>query len=117
MVSSSLWRRATPRSMFAPVNEATKASRGCATSVFGGAVRDPEALEELVDARLAPVRDVLAHGHVREERVLLEDEPDAALVRRTRDAPLGVEPDLVVERDPAPWRTHEPGDRAQDRRL
>ena len=43
-------------------------------------VRDAEALEQLVDPLLAAVGDVLPHGQVREERVLLEDEPDAPLV-------------------------------------
>ncbi len=35
------------------------------------------------------VGDVLADGHVREERVLLEDEPDAPLVGLAEDPALG----------------------------
>ena len=71
----------------------------------------------LVGAVLAGVRDVLANGQVREERVLLEDEPDAALVRLAKHASLAVEPDVVAERDPPARRPHEPGDRAQHRGL
>ena len=48
-------------------------------------MRDPEPLEVLVDALAARRRHVLAHGHVREERVLLEDEPDAPLVGLAED--------------------------------
>ena len=47
-----------------------------------------ESLEQLVDARRAAVGDVLAHRHVRKQRVLLEDEADAAPVGRAEDAPL-----------------------------
>ena len=50
-----------------------------------GQVRDAEALEVLVGALLAGVGDVLANGQVREERVLLEDEPDATLVRLAKE--------------------------------
>ena len=80
-------------------------------------VRDPEPLEVLVDAAAAAVGDVLAHVHVREERVLLEDEPDPPLVRLAEEPAAGVEPDVAVERDPARRRPDEPRDRAQHRRL
>src|SRR5712692_7074553 len=80
-------------------------------------MRDAKALDELIRALLAAVGDVLAHAHVREERVLLEDEPDAPLVRLAEDPPRGVEPDLAVERDPSHRRPREPGDRPQHRRL
>ena len=40
----------------------------------------------------AAVGDVLADGHVREERVLLEDEPDAPLVRLAEEPCRRVEP-------------------------
>ena len=44
-------------------------------------VGDPEPLEVLVRRVLARVLDVLPHGHVREEGVLLEDEPDPPALR------------------------------------
>ena len=62
-------------------------------------VRDVEALEVLV-GRVAPaVLDVLTDGHVREERVVLEDEPDASPVGRQEDVPLAVEPDRLAVGD------------------
>src|SRR5512132_4035851 len=80
-------------------------------------MRDAEAFEKLVGALLAGVGDVLAHGEVREERVLLEDETDTAFVRLAKDVTPAVQPDVVAERDlPAP-RTGEAGDRPQHRRL
>ena len=78
---------------------------------------DAEALEQLVDALAPAVGDVRADGQVREERVLLEHEPDAALLRPQVDAALDVEPRLVVERDAARGRVREAGDRPQHRRL
>ena len=83
----------------------------------GGEVADAEALE--VGVRLVTARelDVLANGQVREERVVLEEEADGALVYRSVDPARRVEPGLPADLDPPfPW-THEPGDRAQDRRL
>ena len=44
-------------------------------------VRDPKALEQLVDAPVPGVGDVLPDGQVREEGVLLEHEPHTALLR------------------------------------
>jgi len=79
-----------------------------------GEVRDSKALEHLPHALLAAERDIALDGQVREERVLLEDEPDAPLLRRP--ARRRVEPDLVAERDAAA-RPREPGDRAQRRAL
>ena len=57
-----------------------------------GEVRDPEALEQLVDPLPAAEGDVAADVEVREERVLLEDEPDRAALRRQVDPRRGVEP-------------------------
>ena len=54
---------------------------------------------------------------MREEGVVLEDEADAPLLGRERDAPLGVEPGLSVERDAASTRLGEARDDAQHRRL
>ena len=91
-----------------------------------GRVALPEALEldemqELLDAladlrlrplpHLEPERDVVAHGHVLERRVVLEDEADAALLRR--------EPGRVVPGDedlPGVGRL-EPRDDPEQRRL
>ena len=41
-----------------------------------GEMQDPEALEQLVDPLPPPEGDVAANIEVREERVLLENEPD-----------------------------------------
>src|SRR5262249_43008828 len=80
-------------------------------------VADPKAVEQVLDARLPAVRDVLAHGQVREEGVLLEDEPDRPLLGRQLDAEAAVEPGLGPPRDPARLGPREAGDRAQDARL
>ena len=65
----------------------------------------------------ARVLDVLADGQVREERVVLEDEADPAALRRHEDAPLGVEPGLLVAADRAGGRLDEAGDRVEDGAL
>ena len=80
-------------------------------------VSDPEALEEPARAVARPVRDVLLDRHVREQRVVLEDEPDAAMLGRERDAGRGVEQHLAVEHDPPALRPDESRDRAQHGRL
>ena len=80
-------------------------------------VGDAEPPEQVVHAGAAAVRDVLLHGHVREERVLLEHEPDGALLGREVDLPFGVEPHRPPERDAAPFRVCKPGDAAQHGRL
>ena len=68
-------------------------------------------------ACLRAYSDVLADGHVREERVFLEDEADAPLFGRQVDAAIAVEEDEVVDRDSSRPRAREPGDRAEDRGL
>ena len=80
-------------------------------------VRDPEPLEQLVHAVAAAEADVRLDGEVREERVLLEDQPDPPLFRGQIHATLGVEQHLVPEHDPPPARPDEAGDRAQRGRL
>src|SRR5207244_7720692 len=66
-------------------------------------------LRRLADPQ--PERDVLAHGHVLERRVVLEDEPDVAL------AGGHVGRLVAVDRHAARvWRL-EPGDHAQEGRL
>jgi hypothetical protein len=76
-----------------------------------------EALEQLVDARGAAERDVRPHREVGEERVLLEDEPDGALLGGEVDARGGVVPGAVAEGDAAAVGLAQPRDRPQDRRL
>src|SRR5439155_26132504 len=56
-------------------------------------------------------------AQVREECVVLEDEPDSPPVGREREPERGVEPRLAVERDAAASRLGEPGDDAQRGRL
>ena len=54
---------------------------------------------------------------MREERVLLEDEPDRAPLRREIEAGVGIEPDDPVDRDPPPLGPEQPGDRPENARL
>jgi hypothetical protein len=58
-----------------------------------------------------PVADVLGDVHVREQRVVLEDGVDVALVRRHAGDRLAGEQDLAL------GRLLEAGDHAQGRRL
>ena len=62
-------------------------------------------------AHFQPVAEVLAHRHVRVERVGLEDHRDVPLAR----CELGDVP--AADRDAAARRLLEPGDQAQERRL
>ena len=80
-------------------------------------VLDPEPPEEPVRVAAAPERHVLGHGHVREERVVLEDEPDRPPLGRHRDAARRVEPDRVARAHRPILGREEPGDRAQHRGL
>ena len=82
-----------------------------------GQVRDAEPLEVLVGPRLPRIGHIRPHGHVREEGVFLEDEPDTPLVGPPVDAPRRVEPDVLAERDPPARRSRQTGDRAQHRGL
>ncbi len=86
-----------------------------------GEAAEADDLEQLVDAlvglllgRLAdlqPEADVVVHGHVLERRVVLEDEPDPALLRRdVRDV-------LAEDRDGPGIGVLEPADDPQQRRL
>src|SRR5690606_18987789 len=58
---------------------------------------------------------VLRHREVREEGVVLEDEPDAALLRRDEHVFAGER--AAGERDAAVVRPHEAGEEAERRRL
>ena len=80
-------------------------------------VPDPEAVEVFVGFVSAAVLDVLAHGQVREERVVLEHQSDHSPVRRERDAGCAVEPHGAAGADPARPGPDEAGDRAQHGRL
>ena len=75
------------------------------------------ALEELAGAVPRPVRDVLLHRHMREQRVVLEHEPDSAILGRKGDSRLGVEEHFAVEHDPPALGADESSDRAQHGRL
>src|SRR5262249_26953757 len=77
---------------------------------------EPEALEQAVGARVPSELHVSADAQMREERVVLEDESDRALLRRQLDAAPGLEPGRAVDRDP-PASFHQPCDRSKQRRL
>ena len=62
-------------------------------------------------------RDVRARVEMREQREVLEDEADRTDARPDEHAALRVEPCLGAEADEPVIRTHESGDRAQQRRL
>jgi hypothetical protein len=80
----------------------------------------PDEAERLGDA-FAPApavdaeADVLGHGQVREERIVLEDHADAATLGRHPGAVAG--DGRVLEPDLAGVRVLEAGDQAQQRRL
>ena len=78
---------------------------------------DPEQVQQLVRPLRPGVGDVLRHGHVREEGVLLEDEADRAMLRRKVDLGLRVEPRLAREGHVSPLGPQEPCDRSQHARL
>src|SRR6185312_11027248 len=82
---------------------------------------EPDELERLLDpsarlgrrdtGHLETEADVVAHGHVREQRVRLEDGVDAPPVRRQRLDALVADPDLAGR------RVHEAADQVERRRL
>ena len=63
-----------------------------------------------------PERDVVERAQVREEEVVLEDDPDRALLGRDEDAGAVVEHG-VVEDDAAVFDRGEAGERAEERGL
>ena len=73
---------------------------------------DPKPGEQLVDIRSGFERDVRVHGHVREEGVVLEHEPDATPLGRHPHA-VG-EPPLVAAGDAPACRPLEPRDQTQE---
>ena len=86
---------------------------------LAGEMADAQALEQRADVRVARAAegDVGAHGHVREERVLLEDEAHRAALGRQVDLRGGVEPRALAERDAPAIGAPQPGDGPQDGRL
>ena len=78
---------------------------------------DAKALEQLAHPRPAAVGDVLLDRHVREERVLLEDEAHPAALRRQVDARLCVEEDPLADGDSPPVGAAQAGNGAQHGRL
>ena len=63
------------------------------------------------------VAQVARHREMGKQSVVLEDETDAALLRRALDAARGVEPGLFIEPDEALVGPVEPGEAAQHRGL
>jgi hypothetical protein len=82
-------------------------------------VGDPHAVQQLADPRVARPAEghVGPHRHVREERVLLEDEADRPALGRQVDLPVGVEPGVVAEGDAPAVGPAQSGDHPQDGRL
>ena len=73
-----------------------------------GAARDPAGAEA--------ERDVLQHGEVREQEIVLEHDADRSALGRHEDAGAVVE-DRAVELDPTAVEREQPGERAQERGL
>src|SRR5207244_1990036 len=63
------------------------------------------------------VGDIVADREMREERVALEDIPEAALLRGDVHPSLTVEEDSAVDDDASAIRPHEPGQALQGQRL
>ena len=63
------------------------------------------------------LHNVLDCGEVREQRVVLENDPNSALLRRQVDGFGGVIPDFVTIDDLATFRSIQTGDAAQDPRF
>ncbi len=82
-----------------------------------GEVGDPERLEQLGSRPASAERDVPLDRQVRKERVVLEHEPDGALLGRKRSAGRRVEPDLLSDANEAVLRLEQARDGTQDGRL
>ena len=82
-------------------------------------MHDAQALEQRAHLRSgAPAEgDVAAHGHVREQRVLLEDQAHRPPLGRQVDLRGGVEPRPIAEGDAPAIGSQQPGDGPQDGRL
>jgi hypothetical protein len=80
---------------------------------------DAEALQELIRLRPVPRAEahVPEHVEVREERVLLEQVADAAMLGRDVAAPLGVEQYYLVDADRSRLRPQQAGNDAERRGL
>ena len=86
-------------------------------SSASSAIRSRSRTSSTRPALVAPNDDVGPHREVREERVLLEHEPDRAALGWHVDAGGGIEPGVSVDGDPPPLGPEQAGDRAQDARL
>ena len=62
-------------------------------------------------------RDIARCAEVGKERVVLEHESYAPLLRRPVDPIIGIEPDLVADGDASGRAARQSGNHAQDRRL
>lgn len=82
-----------------------------------GEVGDANALEQVWALSLRGEAHVAGDREVWEQGVVLREVSDSSSLRGDVEVALGVEPDLVAERDPAgPW-TLQAGHAAQQRRL
>jgi len=84
-----------------------------------GQVVDPEALEELVDARIAPNTEthVPEDAEMREECVLLEQISDAPMLRSEIDPSFRIEEYRLAETNGSRLRAKQTRDHAKDCRL
>ena len=80
-------------------------------------VVDAQPPQHLVGLVRASKGDVVPHRHVREQRVVLEDHADGALLRRKIDSLSPVEPRPLAHQDPAGIGPVQAGDAAQHRGL
>ena len=98
-------------------------SAGEARGHAAGEAIEPEPVHGFANARLTgrtrqisqPAGNVPEHGEVGKERVILENEPDPALLRGQKQASPGVQPGLPVKDDAPRRRPEEPGKDAQKR--
>ena len=100
-------RRAAPGRRSQQLGRAPNRSASSATRASRSARGQP----------VEPVADVGRHREVREEGVVLEEQPDAARLRRHVEPGRGVEPGLAAEGDGAGVGPVQAGQRAQHRGL
>ena len=106
-----LWFRASARASATRWRSPPESRRGLAFARWAMPIRSSSG--STGNARA--VGDVRAHAHVREERVVLEHEADAATI--SGHAAMPVEPQLAVALHAARGRREQPGDQPKQRRL